>query len=251
VARYDGPGNSYDRIGAIAVDSKDNIYVTGWSYGSGTGYDYATIKYSPDSNQPIWVARYDGPGNSTDKASAIAVDGEDSIYVTGSSYSSGTGRDYATVKYSPDSNEPVWVARYTNLGNNIDIAYAIAVDNEDIIYVTGSSYGYGTGRDYATVKYSPDSNEAVWVARYTDPGNYQDEALAIAVDSEDSIYVTGYCAGSGTSSDYTTVKYSPEYTCTPQITGDLNKNCKVDLYDLGIFCQSWLECNLDPPQDCW
>ncbi|MHC4158660.1 MAG: SBBP repeat-containing protein, partial [Planctomycetota bacterium] len=50
----------------IAVDSNDNIYVTGASYGSGTNYDYATIKYSPDSNQPVWVARYNGPGNSYD-----------------------------------------------------------------------------------------------------------------------------------------------------------------------------------------
>jgi hypothetical protein len=141
----------------------------------------------------------------------------------------GEGGGCATVKYSPDSNEAVWVAGY-NGG-----AYAIAVDSKDNIYVTGWSYG-----DYATIKYSPDSNQPVWVA------GYNGGAYAIAVDSEDSIYVTGESYG-----DYATIRYSPDYNCTPQLNGDFTHNCEVDFHDLAIFCDSWLECNLDPPQDCW
>jgi len=247
VARYNGPGNGYDYAYAIAVDSNDNIYVTGFSYGSGTGNDYATIKYSPDSNEAVWVARYNGPGNGYDYAQAIAVDSNDNIYVTGHSSGSGTYHDYATIKYLPDSNQPVWVARYNgpaSPGDNFDWARAIAVDNNDNIYVTGYSFGSGTDYDYATIKYSPDSNQPVWVARYNGPGNNSDGASAIAVDKNDNIYVTGWSTGSGTDDDYATIMYSPDYTCTPEVTGDLNYDCKVDLYDLQIFCQHWLESNL-------
>jgi len=44
VARYDGPANEYDGAYAIAIDGAGNVYVTGWSYGSGTYEDYTTIK---------------------------------------------------------------------------------------------------------------------------------------------------------------------------------------------------------------
>ena len=99
VARYDGPADYSDQATAIAVDGSGSVYVTGRSYGSGSSYDYATIRYN-SSGQQQWVARYDGPVNYEDAATAIAVDGSGSVYVTGASYGSESDYDYATIKYS-------------------------------------------------------------------------------------------------------------------------------------------------------
>jgi len=100
VARYNGPGNGTDYATALAVDSQGNVYVTGVSEGSGTGRDYATIKYDANGTQ-LWVRRYNGPGNGWDDAFALAVDRQGNVYVTGWSIGSGTGDDYATIKYVP------------------------------------------------------------------------------------------------------------------------------------------------------
>jgi uncharacterized delta-60 repeat protein len=205
VVRYDGPINDEDAALAIALDNVGNVYVTGASCGPGTSYDITTLKYNA-SGVEQWVARYDGPGHWTDWASAIAVDNEGNIYVTGGSWGSGTYDDYTTIMYNTSGVEQ-WVARYDGLAKDTDCAYAIALDNAGNIYVTGHSYGGGTFRDYATVKYDALGVEQ-WVVRYNGIGNENDCANAIALDSVGDVYVTGKSWGSGTYEDYATVKYN-------------------------------------------
>ena len=76
--------------------------MTGESWGSGTNYDYATVA-SDSSGAELWVARYNGPENSTDIANAIATDSSGNVYVTGYSQGGGTNYDYATIKYATSS----------------------------------------------------------------------------------------------------------------------------------------------------
>jgi hypothetical protein len=35
------------------------------------------------------------------------------------------------------------------------------------------------------------------------------------------------------------------------VPGDINKDCKVDFYDFIVMASHWLQCNLDPPGECW
>jgi len=200
VARYNGASNGEDVATALTVDSQGNVYVTGVSKGAGADdIDYATVKYDTNGNQ-LWVARYDGFVNARDAARALAVDSQGNVYVTGFS-----GGDYATVKYDTNGNQ-LWVARYDGAENGTDQARALAVDSQGNVYVTGASYGGGTNKDYATVKYDANGNQ-LWVARYNGSANSQDEAEALAVDSQGNVYVTGASYGDGTNMDYATVKY--------------------------------------------
>jgi hypothetical protein len=151
-ARYNGPANGDDVALSLVLDGAGNIYVSGWSYGIGTGADYATIKYDTNGNQ-IWVARYNGLRNDDDRAYSLALDSAGDVYVTGYSMGTRSGRDYATIKYDADGNQ-IWIARYNGLGNSWDQGISAALDASGNVYVTGQSVGNDIGYDYCTIKYS-------------------------------------------------------------------------------------------------
>ncbi|HEY1199334.1 MAG TPA: SBBP repeat-containing protein [Niastella sp.] len=203
---YNGPGNGPDEASDITLDAQGNVYVTGRSDGLGTSLDFATVKYGADGDTK-WSKRYNGPANGFDEATAIAVDANGNVYVTGTSVGSGTSDDYTTIKYDNNGNTQ-WIRRYNGLGNSFDRASAIGVDNAGNVYVTGWSWGIGTYQDYATIKYDANGNE-LWVARYNAGTNTSEEAKALVVDALGNVYITG--TGNPTEfspSDYVTIKYN-------------------------------------------
>jgi uncharacterized delta-60 repeat protein len=226
VRRYNGPGNLNDRAWDIEIDGSGNVCVTGQSNGSGTSDDYATIKYYPDGDT-AWVRRYNSSENGNDQAWHITADGSGNVYVTGNSDSTATGLDYVTIKYNPNG-DVAWLRRYNGPGNGIDRAWAIAVDGSGNVYVTGRSGGSGTSDDYATVKYYPDGDTA-WLTRYNGPGNGNDHAFSMALDSSDNVYVTGESQGDETDYDYCTIKYFQTPSDVREESGDREKPSEFDL----------------------
>jgi hypothetical protein len=54
--RYHGPANSWDGANAVATDTAGNVFVTGYSSGTGTSFDFTTVSYSA-SGAAMWTNR--------------------------------------------------------------------------------------------------------------------------------------------------------------------------------------------------
>lgn len=225
VRLYSGPGG-YNIPTELELDPEGNVYVTGISYSGGSynDYDYATIKYYPNGDT-AWVRRYNGPESSMDKPFDLAVDDSGNAYVTGFSYSSQTKYDYLTIKYR-SNGDTAWTRRHYGTSDNQDSAMGVAVDSQGNVYIMGSNYGNGTGRDYVLIKYSPDGR-FIWERRYNGTGNSNDYAKDLTIDNSDNIYVTGYSKNSAGTYDLVTVEYSPNGSayCTRRFNSALPENC--------------------------
>src|SRR6266704_1335040 len=156
VGRYNGPGNGFDGASALAVSpGGSRVFVTGYSFGRVTRFDYATVAYSAATGRQLWVSRYNGAGNGFDAAASVAVSpGGSRVFVTGYS-AGGTGSgDYATVAYSAAAGKQQWVSRYNGPASLYDAACCVAVSPAGTaVFVTGYGYDMTTSSDYATVAY--------------------------------------------------------------------------------------------------
>ena len=170
-----------DRAMDVAVDSLDNIIVTGWSYNTIGNYDYYTIKYDSTGSK-IWDATYDS--GITDQVFGIAVDSLDNVIITGHRRD-GIGSAYNTVKYDKNGNF-LWNKIYNPFGTCE--AFDVAVDSQNNVIVTGQC-GYPTGK-YYTLWYDRDGN-LIRAAIFGIPGYSDNEGKGIAVDSGDNVIVSG------------------------------------------------------------
>ncbi|MBC5992119.1 T9SS type A sorting domain-containing protein [Pontibacter cellulosilyticus] len=166
-----------------------------------------------------WSDRYTPVSGTTDDiATAIAVDANENVYVTGQASGKGIG-PITTLKYPSGGGNPIAV-HYKGHGEGRGMALT-AVGG--YIYVAARSTGpklsktASNGMDFVVLKYDVNL-KLVWEARYTNTAhnNSYDEPVAITVVGS-KVFVTGKSSYSGSSSsnwkfDYTTLVYNDEGT---------------------------------------
>jgi uncharacterized delta-60 repeat protein len=206
---YNGPGNAIDEVTGIAMEPIGSVYVTGFSKGSNSDEDFATIKFN-NNGDFLWVSRFNGTGNNKDRAEDIVIDQVGNVYVTGWGYMEPEALcgtiDFITIKYNTFGEE-MWVKRYNGTGNGEDKAIQIALDAAGNVYVAGTSYGGNNKQDYAVVKYNNNGVQQ-WVARYDGVSHDADFLNAMTLDRFGNVFVTGSSYKSGQYADYVTLKYN-------------------------------------------
>ncbi len=220
---------SIDEATSIAVDSLDNVYVTGFSNQSWKGPSSAL---GPESVEPLnphaggrdivviklnsagayqWHTFHGGADNDT--GYAIAVDPSGNVYVTGNSRSwsgpvgeeprnphSGDG-DLVVVKLNSGGTYQ-WHTFYGSARD--DIGAGIFVDTSGNVFVTGSSHSWnGPGGEAPRIPHIGDGFRALVVVKLNSTGAYQGHTYYgetggsgndIVVDSSGSAYVAGKVA---------------------------------------------------------
>ena len=203
---FDGTGED-DEGFAITTDVSGNVYVAGYSNGTGTYDDFVTLKYNA-SGVLLWSAIYDFTARQNDKAVSIAISPSGDVFITGYSDNNvsptATNYDYATIKYN-SSGIQQWVARYNGAGNADDRPVKLVLDASSV-YVTGTSANLSNS-DIVTIKYDQISGTQTGIVIFNGLANGNDTAEDMAIKGT-SLYVTGSSFVAAGSFDFVTVKYN-------------------------------------------
>ena len=231
--------NQYDGGVDIQVDDSENIYIAGYTsssdfptinafddtynMGENPYYDAFITKFSTDGTMLLF-STYLG-GTNTDCAYGLKIDTQESVYITGVTWSSDfplvypyddslSGSMDIFVTHLCSTGESVLYSTYIG-GSEDETGFGIALDKKGAIYVTGSTCsvdfpiinaydsilndGYSSTYDAYVTKIAPDGATLIF-STYLG-GSECEEAFSIAVDNNGCAYITGYTA----SQDFPTI----------------------------------------------
>ena len=203
-ATYGGSG--IDEAYGLALDSNDDVIITGTRFIGGTDWDIVTIKYDGVTGVELWSVINGGSGF-YDAGLDVAVDASDNVIVAGSRGSAGTDVDFIILKYNSGGSF-VWAQLLGGAGN--DLVKAVKVDASGNVYVGGhrqlaleeSNY------DFYAAKYNS-AGVLQWAV--TEDSGYEqlDTPFAMELDGSNNLIL----AGSGfydvfNKEEYMTVKFS-------------------------------------------
>ncbi len=194
----------YSHSTALAFDSSGSLWMAGYIQNFGVlGDEVLLAQFSADGN--LTQAIHWG-GSSRDRGYGLAIDSQDSVWVTGYTQSFDVTTNAFLAKFSPDGNLTQAI-RWVGIGNDV------AIDAQDSVWVTGYTRDFGAaGEDVFLVKFSSGFNltQAVrWGGTSNDEGN------AIAIDAQGSIWVAGSTSSFGAaSSNAFLAQFSPDGNLT-------------------------------------
>jgi len=161
VRRFNGAGDSTDWPAGLAVTSEGGVYVTGYSFADDTVDDFMTLYY--DTHGTVaWARRYDGRGDTSSRAVALAVDGENNCYVTGKTWLAGGRYDWMTAKHDTEGIVEWTTYHSGTLAENDEPRAAVAYPGGGVV-VTGASFGPAGNWDFTTIRYSA-AGDTLWAA---------------------------------------------------------------------------------------
>jgi uncharacterized delta-60 repeat protein len=174
-----------------AVDSADSIYIAGYE-DNNNQYDWALAKYDSDGNQE-WNETLVWNSTGHDTATAVEVDSEDNIYITGG-WDNNDQNDIAVAKYN-SAGTLLWKKSLTNNTGIFGSVYDIDIDSNDNVIIAGYLPVGGTYNG-AVFKLNSSGNQ-LWNRTLAFNGTGSDLCRDVAIDSADNIVVACWWTNNG------------------------------------------------------
>ncbi|WP_238254220.1 beta strand repeat-containing protein, partial [Methylobacterium bullatum] len=217
-----------DQGQSVTLQADGKIVVAGQALGSGTGEDFAVVRYNANGSLDTSfgtggkIITQVGAGSSDDIARSITVQADGKIVAVGYGAGSGTGDDFAVVRYNTDGSLDTGfgtggkILTPVGAGTAQDQGLSVTVQADGKIVVAGSGLGSGTSTDFAVVRYTADGSLDTGfgtggkILTPIGAGTSSDIGQSVTVQPDGKILVAGYGQGSGSGFDFELVRYNAD-----------------------------------------
>jgi hypothetical protein len=154
-----------------------------------------------------WAHRQNG--SEYVETNATKMDAGGNVYVACSGYNSASGYYILLMKFSASSaGSPLWIAAYSGITGESEMANALVLDNSGNIYITGQILGPNSMIDAITLKYN-NNGILQWSVRYNNSLNGYDRPTCLTVDPSGNVIIGGVTnSAPGQPYNYLIIKYS-------------------------------------------
>ena len=208
---FNGAASGDDVPAALALDGSGDLLVTGSSTNGAGNTDIVTLKLGGLTGSVSWgPVLFAGAAAGADAPVAIAADGTGNVVVTGWTTNGSANLDFVTLKYSGSTGTLLWgPVLFVGPGGGDDVPAALGLDAAGNVFVTGSTSN-GANNDFATLKYSGATGAPLWgtPSIFAGAAGGDDLPVALAVDGNGNVLVTGTSRNGAGNYDFATVKYN-------------------------------------------
>ncbi|UCG42260.1 MAG: hypothetical protein JSU73_10325 [candidate division WOR-3 bacterium] len=154
-----------------AVAPSGDVYLVGTSWSDTSSWDIVTARLTA-SGYHRWTRRYNGPGNSSDRGSALSLDSDGLPIVVGKTLNLERNHELVVLRYDT-AGVLLWAHRYDPGSGNQSEGRAVATTLSGRIYAAGKLQqqsahalvvGLGVGGDTCWARFHPGDGTAITVS---------------------------------------------------------------------------------------
>ena len=220
-------GSLYDFANSLVIQNDGKIVVTAYSKTQATRGLMVIVRYNSDGSLDN---TFDQDGklytiivNSSARTNSMVLQSDQKL-VLGAATDNGNGLGYVLARYNTDGSVDTTFdldgyVFSSSFGSFIELAYTVALQSDEKILVTGYRSD-ASGQNFMIKRYHKDGSIDDSFGQQgkviTDFGNADDEAKAIALQSDDKIIVAGISFHAGVT-DFAIARYNNMITSTKKV----------------------------------
>jgi len=196
-----------DFITAIAVNSTDNVYVSGHVEVQQGMFDLINAQFDAYGNM-VWINSFGSTSTSSDFAYSNTLDEDENFIVTGTTRDINGQEQLITIKHTANG-DVLWETAYGVPGINYSGKFVMC-DQQGNVYVCAQGVSIQANSwFFVALKYDAYGN-LLWDVRYAHESNIYNNLYSATIDVEGSIYMTGVTAASMPNNDFLSLKISTQ-----------------------------------------